>query len=149
MYLEGLIRFTESGGLPDSYQNQAENASQGGSNNGRENGSGSGSGIASSNMAFLDSTAGHRNLSGSNGGSGNGSSNSIQYVPILIVCCPNLLKNETCSCGHTSSVQIPANTLPVNQFVNLLTNPTFMGNSSGSSGSHNLISKLHCFLLHN
>ena len=100
-------------------------------------------------MAFLDSTAGHRNLSGSNGCSGNSGGSNVQILPILIVCCPNLLKNEACNCGHKTSVQIPANNLPMSQFINLLTNQFYMGqnNSSGSSGgSNNLISKLNCFL---
>jgi len=110
-YLEGIKRFNEMGGTPESNFNNAENVSSG-SNNARENGSGSGSGLTGSNMAFLDSTAGHRNISGSNGGSGNGNSggsgrSNVQFVPILIVCCPNLLKNEACNCGHTSSVQLP------------------------------------------
>jgi hypothetical protein len=72
-YLEGIKRFNEMGGTPESNFNNAENVSSG-SNNPRENGSGSGSGLTGSNMAFLDSTAGHRNISGSNGGSGNGNS---------------------------------------------------------------------------
>ncbi len=70
MYLEGVQKFNEMGG---TVENNEENVSSG-SNNHRENGSGSGSGLAGSNMAFLDSTAGHRNISGSNGGSGNGNS---------------------------------------------------------------------------
>lgn len=70
--------------------------------NGQENNSGSGGG---SNLAYLDSSSGNKNISasglshapGSISGNGN---NNVLYVPIFIVCCPNLLKNEPCFCGH-------------------------------------------------
>lgn len=111
MYLEGINKYNELGGADNGVNNVvSENGSNGGSNNGRENnsGSGSGSGLSGSNQAYLDSTAGHlRNISGSNAagsGSGNGNSGSngsnIQYVPILVMCCPNLLRGEPCYCGH-------------------------------------------------
>ena len=45
---------------------------------------------------------------GSSGGSGNSGSNNVQFVPIMVICCPNLLKNEPCYCGHQSFVTIPS-----------------------------------------
>lgn len=73
--------------------------------NGQENNSGTGgSGGGGSNLAYLDSTAGNRNISGSGishtPASMSGNGNNTMYIPIFIVCCPNLLKNEQCYCGH-------------------------------------------------
>lgn len=91
----------------------SENISNG-SNNGQENNSGSGGG---SNLAYLDSSTGNKNISGAgvshapSSGSGNGNSgnSNVQYVPIFIVCCPNLLKNEPCFCGHQQCLTMPTN----------------------------------------
>ena len=99
----------------------SENGSNG-SNNGQENNSGSGG----SNLAYLDSSSGNRMISGTamshapGSGSGNANSNSnIQYVPILIVCCPNILKNEPCFCGHQQIVPMPSN-VQIHQFYNII-----------------------------
>jgi hypothetical protein len=86
------------------------NSSENGSNNSMPGGNNSG-GSNNSNLAYLDSSnSGIRNISagptsgpniGSSGGSGSsGNNNNIQYVPIMVVCCPNILKNESCNCGH-------------------------------------------------
>ena len=82
-------------------------------NNSNDSGNGSNnSGSINSNLAYLDSRdSAIRNLSGgaisnhpklnsSGGGSSGNNGNTIQYVPILVMCCPNILKNEPCYCGH-------------------------------------------------
>jgi len=67
-------------------------------------------GSNNSNLAYLDSSnSGIRNISagptsnpliGSSGGGSSGNNSNIQYVPIMVMCCPNILKNEPCYCGH-------------------------------------------------
>lgn len=97
-YLEEMDKFNQQQKEKRAANLISENGSNG-SNNGQENGSGSNG--AGSNLPYLDSTGGHRNISGTAPGSGSGNSNtSVQYVPVLIICCPNLLKNEPCFCGH-------------------------------------------------
>ena len=78
----------------------SENGSNG---SGKENNSGTGG----TNLAYLDSESGNRNISGGTGmshgpgsGSGANGNNNVQYIPIMIVCCPNLMKNEPCFCGY-------------------------------------------------
>jgi hypothetical protein len=144
MYLEGINKYN------DGHPNATHAVSDNGSRSGRGE-AGSGSGSAGSNLAYLDSTAGHRNISGSNAagsGSGNNSGSNgsnIQYVPILVMCCPNLLRNEPCFCGHQQSVQIPANNLAVSQFLSVLANPGVGTSTTGSGGtgggSHTMLSK--------
>ena len=69
-----------------------------------------------------------------NSGSGNGNSGSngtnIQFVPILILCCPNLLRNEPCACGHQQSVTLTGSTMNIGSFMNLIQNK-----STTASGS--------------
>lgn len=77
MYLEEINKYNETSGILENGVNNviSENASYGSNHdNDQALGSGgSGSGGTGSNMAYLDSTAGHRNISGSNvAGSGSG-----------------------------------------------------------------------------
>lgn len=40
-------------------------------------------------------------------GSGNSGVSQTMYVPVYILCCPNIIKNEPCYCGHTPFVTMP------------------------------------------
>jgi hypothetical protein len=42
---------------------------------------------------------------GNNGGAAN-QQPSITYVPIILFCCPNIIKNEPCFCGPHSTVPV-------------------------------------------
>lgn len=126
----GITKVVSRNGSPTNQSKSCQDFSSGGASGG--------SGGPGSNMAYLDSTAGHRNISGKNdgnSGSGNGNSGSngsnIQFVPILILCCPNLLRNEPCPCGHQQSVTLTGSTMNIGSFMNLIQNKSTT--ASGSS----------------
>jgi hypothetical protein len=43
-----------------------------------------------------------------------------QFIPIILICCPNVVKGEPCGCGHNS--YYPANDFYSNQMSKFLNN---------------------------
>ena len=113
-YLQQMAQFNEQQQkIKDKKREGLKGSSENGSNGGNNSG-----GSNNSNLAYLDSSSGGKNNSGlgpisapnvgSSGGSGSSGNKNIQYVPIMVVCCPNILKGESCLCGHQSFVTMPS-----------------------------------------
>eukprot|EP00347_Sterkiella_histriomuscorum_P014705 403359865 len=125
----------------NSSENRSNNSIPGGNDSGASNNSNHAY-CNSSNSGIINNSAGPTSGPnvGSSGGGGSSGNSNIQYVPIMVVCCPNILKNEQCPCGHQSFVTMPSQ-LQLHQYLNQLmaNGGSVINNSStGSSSNQNM-----------